>query len=1102
MAIPGTVTLTGIIAPTSTGDTYPITDPKYGIDGLRNVSSISERNNIPNDRRKQGMIVGVDSTGSTKTEYWTLLPSPWTGTDSDWVQFQSGTNSGSTSYWSASTGTNAIVVVNSDSVASGTLALAEGSKTVASGVASHAEGAETTAIGEASHAEGNTTTAWGSLSHAEGQGVLAFGDVSHAEGDGTVAFGWYSHSEGKKTTASGISSHAEGESTIAGGDNSHAEGYNSTALGFGSHAEGGYFDGFFTYRDGGKAIGPASHAEGGGTKAFGEYSHAEGGFTIASGNASHAEGYLTTAQSDYFKYINFGEVGHHAEGLETTAIGGASHSEGVTTRAIGRASHAEGSASVSIGDYSHAEGSNARAGLLGFEVASITGGAITINTTDNLTSDILPFGNLLIVQFDSITSSYYPTIKSISGVTTGVTTFTIQLNDTSVNNGFYVTHTLVPLPKYGKKYSLLVGDVSHAEGNQTTAIGNASHAEGENTTAFGSLSHAEGSSATAIGFASHAEGDGTIARGGSSHSEGAGTKAYGSASHAEGQETTASGDSSHAEGNATTAIGLSSHAEGLLTKAIGDGSHAEGGGTIASGNTSHAEGTDTQALGDYSHTEGKETIAIGESSHAGGFNTTAQGNYSFVHGQNSVAIGTSTVVFGSNITGNTNDTLYVNNISILSGATNGYVLTSDASGNGSWKPSGGVLTGGTYSNGVYSFTNNSGNQFGVTATTTYAAGAISGSTGWTSTGTGQMNLPAVKVALFNNPNNIEPVLVYDIASGTTGSIIPALTDNTTNYVVIEYNNGLPRYNVSTADITNDSDIVLAYIVYRLGNFIHVLEFGNYGAGLPNKLSDRIVMTNRFGWESGLSLGLSGSTGVVTLTSGVAWNGSYRQNLDAVNSQDDVFFQNYHVGGSWTAVTTADTFNNVFYDNGTNIVSGDTGKFLVNYYYRGQERNDHLYEVFGTSQYASVTEAEATTSPLLPELVSSHAFLVGRIIVKVGETTGITQTAFATVFQPSGFADASGLHNSLQGLQGGTAGQYYHLTQAQYNSLSSKYSTNVLFSSSVQQTITHGLNTQDVLIQLWDSTNKLVNGADIIANTVNTVQITVATGGNYRVVIIG
>jgi hypothetical protein len=68
--------------------------------------------------------------------------------------------------------------------------------------------------------------------------------------------------------------------------------------------------------------------------------------------------------------------------------------------------------------------------------------------------------------------------------------------------------------------------------------------------------------------------------------------------------------------------------------------------------------------------------------------------------------------------------------------------------------------------------------------------------------------------------------------------------------------------------------------------------------------------------------------------------------------------------------------------------------------------------------------------------------------------------------------------------------------------SSKYSGVFSFSGSVQQTITHGLNTQDLLVQMWDSANKLLNGADIIADTVNTVQITVATSGNYRVVIIG
>jgi len=59
-------------------------------------------------------------------------------------------------------------------------------------------------------------------------------------------------------------------------------------------------------------------------------------------------------------------------------------------------------------------------------------------------------------------------------------------------------------------------------------------------------------------------------------------------------------------------------------------------------------------------------------------------------------------------------------------------------------------------------------------------------------------------------------------------------------------------------------------------------------------------------------------------------------------------------------------------------------------------------------------------------------LVGRIIVEVGASTGITQTAFATVFQPTGYAPSAGNHNDLSGLQGGVGGQYYHLTSNEYN----------------------------------------------------------------------
>jgi hypothetical protein len=66
----------------------------------------------------------------------------------------------------------------------------------------------------------------------------------------------------------------------------------------------------------------------------------------------------------------------------------------------------------------------------------------------------------------------------------------------------------------------------------------------------------------------------------------------------------------------------------------------------------------------------------------------------------------------------------------------------------------------------------------------------------------------------------------------------------------------------------------------------------------------------------------------------------------------------------------------------------------------------------------------------------------------------------------------------------------------------KYSSSQSFTGSVLKTITHNLNTQDVIAQLWDSSNNLLNGATITANNVNSVDITVASTATYKVVIIG
>ena len=284
--------------------------------------------------------------------------------------------------------------------------------------------------------------------------------------------------------------------------------------------------------------------------------------------------------------------------------------------------------------------------------------------------------------------TFWDSVQTIGSSATGLTSFafgisnsafgiashaeggnTVALGDTSHAEGAYTLASGDSSHAEGY-YSQSLADYSHAEGSGTTASGIASHSEGINNVSSGIASHSEGINNVSSGQASHAEGGTTIAQGNYSHAEGYLTIVNGIYSHGEGLFTIASGYASHSEGQQTIASGNSSHAEGIDTTAGGSYSHAEGNSTTASGENSHAEGESTIASGDYSHTEGQQTIANGNSSHAGGNDSIANGLHSFIHSSNSIVNGNfSAIISGQNITGNTDNTVYVPNIVVVTSFT-------------------------------------------------------------------------------------------------------------------------------------------------------------------------------------------------------------------------------------------------------------------------------------------------------------------------------------------------------------------------------------------------------------------------------------------------
>jgi hypothetical protein len=377
----------------------------------------------------------------------------------------------------------------------------------------------------------------------------------------------------------------------------------------------------------------------------------------------------------------------------------------------------------------------------------------------------------------------------------------------------------------------------------------------------------------------------------------------------------------------------------------------------------------------------------------------------------------------------------------------------------------------------------------------YDAGIIYNSSGWTQSYDGTLTLPTVQVSIFNNSNYFTPPTVYTVVGGVTGTDFPDLVNDDTNYIFIDYNGGNPIYQISTDDSSiNDSDVVRYLVAYRLDNEVHILDYGDQGAGLPNKLNYRLISTQKFARESGLSLGLSGDTGIPTLTSGVIWNGSHRQELPEISGLDE-FYKSYHIGGSWTATTGNPYINNIYYDNGTNIVSGTTGKYLVNWYYRGEERENHFFEVYGNAQYDNISSAQLSTIPPVPELISSHTFIVGRIIIGVGLYSGTTiETVFTTPFQSTQVTS----HNDLSNLQGGSAGEYYHLNANQYNNIAL---TNVDNNFTTSQTFNGELNINNSIsatTYYGDGTNLLGSISNGSFNTNTNTIILNRNGGNILI----
>jgi hypothetical protein len=304
---------------------------------------------------------------------------------------------------------------------------------------------------------------------------------------------------------------------------------------------------------------------------------------------------------------------------------------------------------------------------------------------------------------------------------------------------------------------------------------------------------------------------------------------------------------------------------------------------------------------------------------------------------------------------------------------------------------------------------------------------------WADNGDGSINFSTSNVVLYNNPDFTGFPTEYTLIGGRTGTAGVASLVDGANYMVGEYNAGNPRIQVITnRDLIHQSDYVPFLTIEKSGNELYVLDWDAMGNGMPERLNDRMVRTERYAVESGLVLGQGITNNTLTSTSGVIWYGVTRLQADSTDtSTSGLDIWHYNSNGTYVKdeMLNGSYYNDVW-DNGTGLITLNNDTYANVWVYRNVMTLPEIDVIVGHGQYNSESEALLGQPPeILPSAITSNYILIGRVTFKKGELTGKVGNVNSISFGDTGVTN----HNDLANIQGGGNGEFYHLTAAQYQS---------------------------------------------------------------------
>ena len=249
--------------------------------------------------------------------------------------------------------------------------------------------------------------------------------------------------------------------------------------------------------------------------------------------------------------------------------------------------------------------------------------------------------------------------------------------------------------------------------------------------------------------------------------------------------------------------------------------------------------------------------------------------------------------------------------------------------------------------------------------------------------------------------------------GSAASI--TIATNTTTYVKVSYNSGVPTIGTTTTygDWDLDTSFPIGSVVQE-GGKCHILNDPWWVTDGTTNIIERLEAEGleRDDKVGGLILSVSDDR-KTSVTAGKIWSKINEFDIPALASDSTIEVYWRTSSTLWTD-TDVSTLSTVSYnDLTTNTLEPITNNRYVNWWAYAEADDLEIAFIYPQAEYVSAAGAEAEAPPsALPAHIAEHGILIGRVILQNGTETPIeVQTAFGSTFTAAQAAD----HGNLSGL---------------------------------------------------------------------------------------